>query len=63
MQIVGRACGFFYALILHRIGHLPNLPPGINAVVYEVGRLIRRSPLFTKKSGPISLEPLKETNY
>src|SRR5215469_8041583 len=31
-QIVGGTHGFLYARFLLRIGHLPNLPPGINAV-------------------------------
>ena len=31
-QIVGGTRGFLYARFLLRIGHLPNLPPGINAV-------------------------------
>ena len=71
---MGGACGFLYALILLRIGHLPDLPPGINAVL-EVGPVIRRPPLFTsktpsdcqpalveQKNGPVFPKPLKETN-
>jgi hypothetical protein len=60
-QIVGGACGFLYALILLRIGHLPNLPPGVKflpnlppgikcCVNYERGRLFP-APLFHQQDG------------
>jgi hypothetical protein len=36
---VGGTRSFLYALFLLRIGQLPDLPPGINVLCYEVGRL------------------------
>ena len=44
------ARGFLYARILHRIGHLPDLTPGINTV-YMRGPVIRRPPLFHQQDG------------
>ena len=45
-KIVGGTRGFLYALFLLRIGQPPDLPPGINVLCYEVGRLFAGPPLF-----------------
>jgi hypothetical protein len=57
MQIVGGACGFLYALILLRIGHLPDLPPEISCCVYEVGRLFAGPFIFTNNKRQVTANP------
>jgi hypothetical protein len=66
---VGGACGFLYARILHRIGHLPGLSAVINAVhmrwagyspapVYFINKMPSDCTSWAKKR-PRFAEPLR----
>ena len=59
-QIVGGTCGFLYALILLRIGHLPNLPPRINSVYMSGAGYSRPLYYFTKKTASDCEEALEK---